>query len=605
MNYLIRSLRPFLVHYRWLLVWGIVFIVISNLLAVFPAQVVRDGFDLVREYLLLHQLTDGYAADAQVVADGVAAGLLYGVILVVMAILRGVFQFFMRQTLIVMSRKIEYEQKKQLFDKFQTYSLRMLRKLRTGDLMARISEDISNVRMFTGPAIMYTINTITLFIIILAVMLAVNAELTLYALLPLPLLVVSIYLVHRVIIKRTDEQQQQLSVLSNFTQEAFSGIRVLKAYAREQNTAERFEQESKEYKRRAMRLVKIDALFFPTIMLMIGLSTLFTIWLGGHSVIAGTISYGNIAEFILYINLLIWPVTSLGWVTSLSQSAVASQKRIDEMLAMESELHFPPTAEPPAHYDLRVEAASLTYTDTGIAALQHISLQLPAGHTLGIVGPTGSGKSSLANLLVRFMDPDTGQVLLGGRPLPQYTAAQLRQCFGYVQQDVLLFSDTIANNIAFAKPGASRAEVEAAARFAGVFEDIVHFPKGFDTLVGERGVTLSGGQKQRVSIARAWLSRPRIFILDDALSAVDTQTEEYILANLKDPALYGGVAPSVIIISHRIHSVQHADQIIVLEDGIMSQQGTHSTLLAQEGLYARLYTRQQLEAELSTEQQAL
>lgn len=598
MKYLFSQLGPYFYRYRWLLIWGGLSIIISNLFAVFPAQVFREGIDELAAHVRQSGADMDKPAPDHMISEGLATGLYYGLILLALAILKGIFLFFMRQTLIVMSRKIEYEQKKHLFEKFQTLSLRNLRSLQTGDLMARISEDVSNVRMYVGPGIMYTFNTVTLFIIILAVMLAVNVELTLYVLMPLPLLALAIYLVHRVIIRRTDEQQQQLSTLSNFTQEAFSGIRVLKAYVKENETANRFQQESLEYKRRAMRLVKVDALFFPIIMLMIGLSILFTLWFGGEAVIRGEITLGNITEFMIYVGLLIWPVTALGWVTSLSQRAVASQRRIEEILKMESEIKFPAVAAPPKGYSLEVIDASLTYPESGVAAMKGISLSLPEGQTLGIVGPTGSGKSTLANVMVRLMDPDSGQVLLDGKPISDYTEQQVRSIFGYVQQDVLLFSDSIARNIAFGRSDATREEIEAAARFAGVYDDIMGFPEGFETQIGERGVTLSGGQKQRLSIARAWLIRPRIFILDDALSAVDTQTEEHILQNLKDTTAYGGTPPSLVIVSHRLHSVMHADHILVIENGAITQQGRHEELLQQEGLYARLHLRQQMEQEI-------
>lgn len=621
MNLLIRALWPYLTRYRWPLIWGIVFILISNWFSIYPAQVVRDAFNLVSDLIRQQELVAGTPAGDALSRRITYTLLLFGGIVVVAALLRGFFLYLVRQTIIVVSRHIEFDQKNELFDKYQLYSLSILRRRQTGDLMARIGEDVAAVRMFTGPGIMYTLSTITLFTMVMATMVVVNAELTLYVLLPMPVLALSIYLVHERINKRSEQAQNQLSTISSFTQEAFSGIRLLRAYTREDVSRRNFNQQSDVYMDLSLRLAKVDALFFPTILLLVGLSTVLTVWVGGEKVIAGTVTLGNIAEFILYINLLTWPVASLGWITSMIQKAAASQKRINELLALESELQFPASSEPVTRAHIQFVDVSFTYADTGIRALRGIHLDVPAGTTLGIVGTTGSGKTTLTSMLLRFMDPTEGAAFLDGRLLSEYSKEALRGAIGYVPQDVFLFSDTIANNIAFGKMNATREEVEAAARFAGVYDDIVGFPDGFETVIGERGVTLSGGQKQRLSIARAYLGRPKLLILDDALSAVDTRTEATILDNLRgggtapfalaptnghpsaDGEVAAGYRPTLVIVSHRISAVQDAQQIIVMDEGQIVERGTHAELLARRGAYAELYTKQLLEAELKAEVQ--
>jgi ATP-binding cassette subfamily B protein len=598
---LLQSLYPYFVRYRWTLFQGFVCLLITNLFAIYPAQVVRQAFDTVK--VLIEQFSAAGSEQVRVSVGNEIAWQLaqFGLLVVGASILRGLFLFWVRQTIIVLSRKIEYDQKNQLFDVFQTYTQTTRRNLQTGDLMARIGEDVANVRMFTGPGIMYSINTITLSVMVLITMLAVNPELSLYVLAPLPVLALSIYVVHQQIIKRSEEAQAQLSKLSSLVQESFSGIRLVKSFSREDVFNRRFEAESDEYSRRAMRQVQVDALFWPLIMVLIGLSTLFTVWIGGLKVMAGEITIGNIAEFMLYVNMMIWPVTAMGWVTSLMQKAAASQKRINAMLALKPELQFPaedlsPEPETPGTPLVRFDHVSYTYPDTGITAVRDLSFRLEPGQVLGIVGTTGSGKTTVAQLMQRLMEASDGQIELRGKPIQAYPEKQLRQLFGYVPQDSFLFSDTLSANIGFGKTDATPDEIEAAARFAGVYDDILGFPDGFATVVGERGVTLSGGQKQRIAIARAYLTRAPILILDDSLSAVDTRTEETILHNLRTPT--ADYRPTLVLITHRLSVVQNADQILVLENGVAVQHGTYAELLAQPGLFVGLHRRQQLEAEV-------
>lgn len=599
MNTLFNSLRPYFWKYRWPLLLGTLFIIISNWFSIYPAQIVRDAVNLVGDLAHMDALVAGFGVQSGMDQTIQHALIVFGVLMVSAALLRGFFLFLVRQTIIVVSRKIEYDQKNTLFDAYQQYSLSILRRRQTGDLMARISEDIGSVRMFTGPGIMYTLNTITLFVMVMVTMIYVNPELTFYVLLPMPILALSIFWVHSIINKRSEETQAQLSSISSFTQEAYSGIRLLRAFAREKVSERQFNRESDIFKLKSMKLARVDAFFYPTIFLLVGLSTVLAVWIGGEKVIGGTLSIGNIAEFVLYINLLTWPVASLGWITSMIQKAAASQKRLDEMMALHSEIRFAENSTIPAQASIELTDVNFTYPDTGIRALKNISFKVEAGQTLGIVGSTGCGKSTIANMLLRLFDVDTGTIRIGGQDIGTYSKEGLRGAIGYVPQDVFLFSDTIAANIAFGKQDATQEEIRAAAEFAGVLEDILAFPKGFDTEIGERGVTLSGGQKQRVSIARAYLRKPPLLILDDALSAVDTRTEAKILQHLRQH-ISGAHAykPTLVIISHRISAVQDADTILVMDDGTIVERGTHQQLIATGGDYAQLYQKQLLEEEI-------
>ena len=581
-------INKYLVKYKGLLFLGILFTVISNIFVIIPAQLVRIAIDYVVESLSLYRpLTKGGLGELAR-EYFLASVFIFGILILIMALLRGFFLFLIRQTLIIMSRKIEYDMKNELFEHYQYLSLSFYRKNSTGDLMARISEDVSRVRMYLGPAIMYGLNLLVLFPLVISYMISVNLELTLYSLLPLPILSLSIYYVNNLINERSEKIQASLSQLSTFVQEAFSGIRVLKAFVREQDSAREFAEASEEYKLKSIELTRVNALFFPLIMALVGISTIITVYAGGMKVIQGEIGYGVIAEFILYVNILTWPVASLGWVTSIVQRAEVSQRRINELLDSKSELASLSNLETALQGNLEVNKLSFVYPDSGIQALKEVSFSIAAGQTLGIIGTTGSGKSTIANLLLRMYDPSSGEILLDGHPIQQYALSSLRGQIGVVPQDVFLFSDTIANNIAFGLDHPDQERIIQAAKDADVYRNIMDFPNGFETLLGERGITLSGGQKQRVSIARAIVKEPKILILDDCLSAVDTKTENAILTALEKIM----ANRTSIIISHRVSSAKLADQIIVLDEGRVVERGNHASLMAQRGVYAALFEKQ-------------
>jgi len=567
---------------------GVVFVILSNLFAIYPAQMVRSSFDLVAQNINKIDDLNNPAEKAAFLDIIETAVIKYGLLIVAMALLRGLFLFFMRQTIIVMCRHIEFDQKNDIYSQYQKLPLSFYRRNSTGDLMARISEDVGRVRMYTGPAIMYGINLIVLFIMVISYMVSVNAEFTLYVLLPLPVLSISVYFINMEIEKRSDLIQKSLSNLSTFVQEAFSGIRVLKAYGREQDSGDRFTEESNEYRHRSIQLGNVNAWFSPLILSMIGISTILTIYVGGQQAIQGKVSTGNIAEFLIYVNMLTWPVTSLGWVISIAQRAAVSQKRINEFLDDKSEIQSKENLETPIEGVIEFKNVSFTYQDTGIEALKNVSFKALPGQSIGILGNTGCGKSTLANLVCRLFDPGSGEILIDGKPIQSWNPKSLRKQISYVQQDVFLFSDTIQNNILFGNSGLSKEDMLNASRQADLLENVERFDRQFETMIGERGITLSGGQKQRVSIARALILKPRVLILDDCLSAVDTRTENTILSNLKEEMKN----KTTLIISHRISSVNLADLILVMDEGKIVQSGTHEALLKLEGPYKTLFEKQ-------------
>lgn len=588
------SLNKYLYKYRYRMLLGVIFIVLSNWFGVFPAQVIRLAFDLVKEQVSIYQYVEGFNTQELFYKTFITIVLLFGFIVFLVAVIKGIFMFFMRQTIIVVSRLIEYDLKNEIYEHYQVLNLSFYRKNNTGDLMNRVSEDVGRVRMYIGPAIMYTLNLVVLFVLVISTMISVNPKLTLFAVLPMPFLFLSIYYVQNIINKKSEQIQEQLSTLSSTIQESFSGIRVIKAFVREEEIKAKFNVESEEYRIKTMGLVNVQAVFFPTVLTLIGISTLLTVYIGGKEVIDGRITAGNIAEFIVYVNMLTWPVTSVGWVTSLVQRASASQKRINEFVKLEPEIkndvNLPITE---LKGNIAFKNVSFRYPDTGIQAIQNINFSVDAGKTLAIVGRTGSGKSTIANLLFRMYECDEGQILLDGIDIKTLQLSSFRKQLSMVPQEVFLFSDTIANNISFGDANADRKQIEQAAKLASVYDNIMQFEHGFDTFVGERGITLSGGQKQRVSIARAIIKAPKALIFDDALSAVDTKTEEAILNNLKEMMMN----KTNILISHRISTVKHADLIIYLDSGKIIEMGTHDELLNMQNAYSELYHKQLLEEE--------
>lgn len=587
----LRYLNKFFLKYKWHLLVGTLFVVASNLFRVLQPRVIREALDLVVENVELYQLYDGFEGQSELFSILGSVLLFFGGLVLVLALIMGVFMYFMRQTIIVMSRLIEYDMRNEIFAHYEKLTQSFYKRNNTGDMMARISEDVNHVRMYIGPAIMYGINLVSLFVLVISSMLSVSPTMTMYVLIPLPILSLSIYYVSNLINKQSTEIQGQLSVLSGTTQEVYSGIRVVKSYVQERPMGRFFAEQSDGYKNKAMGLAKIEAFFHPLMLLLIGVSTLIVIYVGGLQAIKGNITAGNIAEFIIYVGMMTWPVMAIGWVASIIQRASASQKRINEFLNEKPDIIRKTKEIYDLKGDIEFKNVTFVYPDTGIKAIDNISFELKAGQKMAIVGKTGSGKTTIADLLIRMYDVTEGEILIDNKNIETHSLAAIRENTGYVPQDVFLFSDTISENVRFGKPKASQEEVESYTKYASIYNEILELKEGFDTLIGERGVTLSGGQKQRISIARALIKQPDILLLDDCLSAVDTDTEQRIL-NYLDNELKDKTA---IIITHRIYSLLEFDKIIVMEDGQIAEIGTHDELMENQGFYFDMYEKQKVE----------
>jgi ATP-binding cassette, subfamily B, multidrug efflux pump len=563
---------------------GVLFVVSTNYFAILIPQKIRDALDFVNQSISEYKTLEGAAKTTQF-NELSQVLFVFSITIIGYVILQGLLLFMNRQTLIVNSRLIEYDLRKEIYAHFQTLDTAFYKRNKTGDLMARITEDVSKVRNYLGPGIMYGINLIALFSLTIFAMFRVNSTLAIYTLLPLPVLSISIYYVSDLINKKSTVIQQQLSRLTSFTQETFSGIRVLKSYGKEKDFSQHFSEECEDFRIKNLKLARVNALFYPLMILLINASTLLVLLVGGKQVAGAEVTVGNIAEFIIYVNMLTWPVTAIGWIASVIQEAEASQARINEFLFEKPEIKSGDFSKKQLDGNIEFRHVSLSYKDTGIRALNDLNFTIRPGEKIAIVGRTAAGKSSIAELLLRMYDPDEGDIFLDGHSLKDYNLSALRKRIAYVPQDVFLFSDSISNNISFGvDEEPSLEEIEKYAEYASVKKDIENLPKSFETRVGERGVTLSGGQKQRVSIARALLRNPDIVILDDCLSAVDTETEQRILQYL-NTALKD---KTCIIITHRLNSLMDIDKILVLESGEIVEMGKYEELAAADGAYSRL-----------------
>lgn len=629
----LRTLAPLFWKYKGRMIAGVFFILLTNIFAVFAPALIGEGVNTLRDayttylspestnafaqpstlklpqilsevasFTSLSSEWDGNVESAEDVYRLVALIAIFQALLyMIIYFIKGIFLFLTRQTIIINSRLMEFDLKERIYGHYQKLDAQFYKKNDTGDLMNRISEDVSKVRMFLGPAVMYSINLFVLIIIVVSVMVSIDLKLTLFALLPLPLMSIGIYFISSKINRLSDAVASQQSNLSSFIQQHISGIRVLQSYHREFKAATRFKKESDKYKEKALDLVKVESMFIPLVILLVGLSTILTVYVGGMQVINGKLELGHIFQFIFYVNILTWPFASVGWVTSIVQKAEASMARILNFLDSKPSISDSSEdfTDPTKNSGLTFNNVSYTYPDTGIEALKNISFDLKPGQTIAITGKTGSGKSTVAMLCMRLMDPNAGEISLDGIALPSWPLQKLRSKTGYVPQDVFLFSDTIENNISFGKNTSDTSideEIVESAQLAAVHNDIINLENGYKTILGERGVNLSGGQKQRISIARAIIRKPRLLILDDCLSAVDTNTEAHILGSIaklneKNPNL------STLMVSHRISTIKHADQILVIDEGEVVESGTHQELLSLGGLYSQMNTRQQTKDE--------
>ena len=582
-------LNKYLIKYKYYYTIGVIFILISTVFAIIPATLIRETFNLIESGYSDYE-NGGELIKSKILKDV----LFYASGIILAAIIRGFFMYMMRQTIIVASRNIEYDLKNDIFFHYQTLPLEFYKRNNTGDLMNRISEDVSKVRMYLGPALMYGMNVTILMLIVIPFMFYINSNLAFYSLVPLPFLVICIYFVQNIINRRSEEIQKSLSNLSTYVQETFSGIRLIKSFVREMNFSKVFTDKSNDYKDKSIRLQYVLALFFPVIMTLIGLSIMITVYVGSIEVFDGNLTIGNIAEFLIYVYLLTWPVTALGWITSIVQRASASQRRINEFLDEKTSIISLAKKNIDIKGSVEFKNVSFKYQDTGINGMSDVSFKLNAGDSLGIIGSTGSGKSTIANSILRLFDIDSGKILIDNIDIKKLDISYYRRQIGYVPQDVFLFSDTIENNILFGSEDNDFEKVKKAAENSDLTRNIESFPNKFKTKIGERGITLSGGQKQRISIARAIIKEPKILILDDCLSAVDTKTENIILENLKDIMK----DKTSIIISHRISSVKLAKKILVIENGKVIEQGDHASLLKVKKSYYKLF-QQQIESEKS------
>ena len=587
----LRALNKYFSKYKFRFLLGIIFVICSNIFGVITPKVIRYAIDLLTNNLELFGLINngGIQSDFYKRVTGIL--FIFAAVYLGLYLIKGVFTFMMRQTIIYMSRLIEYDLKNEIYAQYQRLSQAFYKRNNTGDLMNRVTEDVSRVRMYLGPAVMYTINLIALFTLVIYSMFKVNAQLSLYVLLPLPVLSISIYYISSLINKKSEEIQRQLSRLTSIAQETFSGIRVIKSFVQEKPMMQFFDGESKNYRTTSLEFAKIQAFFFPSMMLLIGLSTILTIYIGGLQVLKGNITPGNIVEFVIYVNMLTWPVMSLGWVASLVQRAAASQKRINEFLQQQPDIISTQKQELELNGSIAFKNVEFVYPDTGIKALTDLNLEIKNGERIAIVGKTGSGKSSIAQLLLRSYDVTKGELLIDGQNIKSLNLDSYRDQLGFVPQELFLFSDTVENNVAFGETKISSGNVQQSTRMASIHNEIETLPDGYQTMVGERGVTLSGGQKQRISIARALIRDPKILILDDSLSAVDAETEQEILGELDG---FAGNR-TTIIITHRIFALLNFDQIIVLKDGEIKEQGKHNDLLKLNGLYYEMFEQQRLE----------